>query len=301
MGLSSGGAALLLLVSRHLFVGVLCVSGDVDWGAWLLAAVVQADCMGSVRRMRLMWRRLSILSTLPLLQNFFLRQGVKSVADVLEGMSSARFFSEQMGCAALSVVRSLRAPALLGALGALDSFRFIQIGRLMLCGCLMILFGRWLWFVGILVCVVGPTGCGRIWDLGPTRFVLRSPCLVIRDKVAKNSQIMFEPHLVDAEFRKAWMPFFCRSGHPVVTVEQFLQFVDPFFLRNLFWTCQGLLTGQDPLVLARQRSLRLVVWMGGPGMRSSHCPWCGSLDWLFSIIWWRLMLFGPRGLQGACI
>ena len=46
--------------------------------------------------------------------------------------------------------------------------------------------------------------------------------------VVKTSQILVEPHLVDAEFRKGWMPFFCRSGHPVVTVEQFLQFVDPF-------------------------------------------------------------------------
>ena len=39
------------------------------------------------------------------------------------------------------------------------------------------------------------------------------------------SQILVEPHLVDAEFREAWMPFFSRSGHPVVTVDQFLSFV----------------------------------------------------------------------------
>ena len=36
---------------------------------------------------------------------------------------------------------------------------------------------------------------------------------------------MVEPHLIDAESRKAWMPFFCRSGHPVVTPDQFLDFV----------------------------------------------------------------------------
>ena len=30
-----------------------------------------------------------------------------------------------------------------------------------------------------------------------------------------------EPHLIDAEFREAWMSFFCRSGHPVVTPDQF--------------------------------------------------------------------------------
>ena len=27
------------------------------------------------------------------------------------------------------------------------------------------------------------------------------------------------------QFRKAWMPFFCRSGHPVVTPDQFLGFI----------------------------------------------------------------------------
>ena len=41
----------------------------------LLGIAVPANCMGSVRRMRLMWRRLRILSTLPLLQNFFFAGG----------------------------------------------------------------------------------------------------------------------------------------------------------------------------------------------------------------------------------
>ena len=36
---------------------------------------------------------------------------------------------------------------------------------------------------------------------------------------------MVEPHLLDAEFREAWIPFFCRSGHPVATPDQFLDFV----------------------------------------------------------------------------
>ena len=31
--------------------------------------------------------------------------------------------------------------------------------------------------------------------------------------------------LLDAESRKAWMPLFCWSGHPAVTVDQFLDFV----------------------------------------------------------------------------
>ena len=34
-----------------------------------------------------------------------------------------------------------------------------------------------------------------------------------------------EPRQIDAEFCKAWMLFFCRSGHPVITVDHFWVFV----------------------------------------------------------------------------
>ena len=54
-------------------------------------------------------------------------------------------------------------------------------------------------------------------------FVPPSPFLVIKDPQTQSSQILVEPHLIDAEFRK--IPFFCWSGHPVVTVDQFLGFV----------------------------------------------------------------------------
>ena len=36
---------------------------------------------------------------------------------------------------------------------------------------------------------------------------------------------MVQPALIDAHFRKAWMPFFRREGHPVVNVQAFLDFV----------------------------------------------------------------------------
>ena len=69
-------------------------------------------------------------------------------------------------------------------------------------------------------------------DLGSTLcawlrpdFVPPSPFLVIKDPQTQSSQILVEPHLIDAEFRKALMPFYCRSGHPVVTVDQCLDFV----------------------------------------------------------------------------
>ena len=48
-------------------------------------------------------------------------------------------------------------------------------------------------------------------------FVPPSPFLVIKDPQTQSSRILVEPHLIDAAFRKAWLPFFCRSGHNVVT------------------------------------------------------------------------------------
>ena len=42
--------------------------------------------------------------------------------------------------------------------------------------------------------------------------VLPSPFLVVLDSRTGSSRILVEPQLIDAEFRKAWMPFFCRSS-----------------------------------------------------------------------------------------
>ena len=39
------------------------------------------------------------------------------------------------------------------------------------------------------------------------------------------SGILVQPSLIDAHFRKAWMPYFRRDGHPVVTSQAFLEFV----------------------------------------------------------------------------
>ena len=39
-------------------------------------------------------------------------------------------------------------------------------------------------------------------------FVLHSPFLVVKDPLTRASRMLVEPHLIDAEFRKAWMPFF---------------------------------------------------------------------------------------------
>ena len=71
-----------------------------------------------------------------------------------------------------------------------------------------------------LLSVVGDTGI-RKWagwlreDLGSRPyawlrpdFLPPSPFLVAEDPLTKTSRILVELHLIDAEFRKAWMSFF---------------------------------------------------------------------------------------------
>ena len=57
-------------------------------------------------------------------------------------------------------------------------------------------------------------------------FVPPAPYLVCRPQDSPNgSGILVQPALIDAHFRKAWMPYFRREGHPVVTTQAFLEFV----------------------------------------------------------------------------
>ena len=109
-------------------------------------------------------------------------------------------------------------------------------------------------------------------------FVPPSTFLVVRN-----------PH-IDAEFREAWMPFFCRSGHPVVTSWILL---DISCLKSLIWIFLGLLVAicKRWLVL---RSLLLGVCMGGLGMRLRHCRYLDFLVWQFSWNWLRILVLGLR-------
>ena len=87
-------------------------------------------------------------------------------------------------------------------------------------------FGRLSSVVGILVFVSGfrEDLSSRPYAWFRPDFVPPSPFLVVKDNQTQSCRILVETHLIDAEFRKAWMPFFCRSGHPV-TPDQFLDFV----------------------------------------------------------------------------
>ena len=83
-------------------------------------------------------------------------------------------------------------------------------------------------------------------------FVPPSPFLVVKDPLSESSLILVEPHLIDAEFRNAWMPYFCRSGHPVVSAEQFLGFIGHFLPQENFLDLPRI-TGRDLQEVARAK------------------------------------------------
>ena len=57
----------------------------------------------------------------------------------------------------------------------------------------------------------------------PPDFVPPAPCLVCKPQDFRNgSRILVHPSLIHAHFRKAWMPYFSREGHPVVSHKPFL-------------------------------------------------------------------------------
>ena len=107
---------------------------------------------------------------------------------------------------------------------------------------------------------------------------------MIKDEVAKTSKILVEPHLIDAEFRKAWMPFFCRSGQ-VVTVDQFLAFVDPFFTQETVIDLPRT-TGQDLLDVAgakRSTAGGLDGWAWNE-VKALPFPWFSGLAILLNMM-----------------
>ena len=115
-------------------------------------------------------------------------------------------------------------------------------------------------------------------------FVPPSPFLVIKDPQTQSSRILIEPHLVDAEFRKDWLPI--SVGLVILSSLQSSSWIllDIFCQKSLTWIFLGFRGGtcRRWFVL---RSLLLEGWMGGLGMRSRHSLFLGSLGWLFSWSW----------------
>ena len=75
-------------------------------------------------------------------------------------------------------------------------------------------------------------------------FVPPSPFLKVKDPQSGSSRILVEPHLIDAEFRKAWMPFF--SVRRVILLLLWISswtLLVISCLRGLIWIFLGLLVG----------------------------------------------------------
>ena len=76
-------------------------------------------------------------------------------------------------------------------------------------------------------------------------FVPPAPYLVCNPQDSPNgSGILVQPALIDAHFRKAWMPYFRREGHPVVSIQAFLDFVGDHLPQEPFLDLP-ILTGED--------------------------------------------------------
>ena len=115
-------------------------------------------------------------------------------------------------------------------------------------------------------------------------FVPPSPFLIVKDPQSQISRILVEPRLTDAKFCKAWMPFFCRAGHPIITVDQFLKFV-------------GHLLPQEPvfgLPRITERDLQVVVLMVELGMRLILFHFLGFPVVLSCWSWLSLLEFGHK-------
>ena len=162
----------------------------------------------------------------------------------------------------------------------------------------MISFGRLSFLVGLLVFVSGLLGfrrscvLGRMLGSGLILFLLLI-FLVVKDTQTQSSRISIEPHLIDALFQKAWMPFFCRSGHPVVTADQFLDFVGHLLHQESYLDLPRITVGICRRLLGL-RSLLLEVWVGGLGMKLRRCRCLGFLVLLFFWIWLRLLESGHK-------
>ena len=86
--------------------------------------------------------------------------------------------------------------------------------------------------------------------------------------------------------------FFCRSGHPVVTPDKFLDFVGHLLPQELFLDLPRI-TGRDLQEVARAMK-STEGWMGGLGMKLRHCRCPGFVVLLFFWIWLRPLVSGLR-------
>ena len=96
------------------------------------------------------------------------------------------------------------------------------------------------------------------------------------------------------------MPFFCRFGHPVVTSDQFLEFVGHLLPQEPYLDLPGI-TGRDLQEVARARKSTaggLDGWAWNE-IKELPLPWFSGLAILLDLV--ETTGTWPQGLLDACI
>ena len=165
--------------------------------------------------------------------------------------------------------------------------------------------GRLSSVVGMLGFESGQGGFEKIWVLGRmfgsglTSF-RPSPFLVVKDPQTQSPRILEEPHLIDAEFRNAWAPFFFWSGHPVATPDQFLDFLGHLLPQEPQFDLPRI-TERDLQKVARAKKStagRLDGWAWNE-IKALRLPWFSGLATLLELV--ETSGVWPQGLLDACI
>ena len=118
----------------------------------------------------------------------------------------------------VGMVRVVLSLPLIPGIGGFPRICMVSTGGFLIpLSCWMTSLSRLLSVVGILGFVSGFSWLREDLSSRPSAwlrpdFVPPSTFLVVKDPQTESSLILVEPHLIDAEFRKAWMPFFCTSS-----------------------------------------------------------------------------------------
>ena len=108
------------------------------------------------------------------------------------------------------------------------------------------------------------------------------------------SGVLADPVRVDEEFRKAWLPHFCRSGQREASLEEFALEVDGW-LPLLPEVHLPRLTGQMLADVVRRKGATAGS-LDGWGWRSSRfCLFLGFMSWLAFLLRLRILVFGQMG------
>ena len=277
------------------------------WEVGLLVAVVLVGCIGPVMGIRLMCIVLSTLSTLLVL----FRRRLKSVADVLKGIKDQGFTSSRwnaLQCHWEAVCR--HGPC--GPISSLDPWDKWILPDLH--GFYKLVFDSLKLLNDFLrQVVVNRRDIGiRKWTrwlredlrsrpcawLTPD-FIPPSPILVVKDPQTQSSRILVEPHLTDAEFRRAWMPFFS-----VGLVIPLLLLISSWILLVIFLPQESLLhlpriTGRDLLEVAwakKSTAGGLDGWAWNE-IKALPLPWFSGLAILLELV--ETSGIWPQGLLDA--